>query len=211
MLGIIRVLTTDDSKVFESHGVIIKERYGIHVKSYCIPDQPYGIHDEVTETAAIPKIITLAKNIEADGVKAILISCAADPGLQQVRASVHIPVIGAGTCAAALALTLGKRVGVLNLTGHTPSSPAAILGERQVMEVAPEGVDNTTDLMTPSGKMAAIKALGELAAACDVIMLACTGFATIHFAEKMRKHVPIPIVDAIEASGAVAQLILRNI
>ena len=210
MLGIIRVLTTNDPKVFESHGQIIEKLYDIPVKNYCIPNQPYGIHDDVTEEAAIPKIVALAKQIEADGAAAILISCAADPGVEQARAAVKIPVLGAGTCAAAVAMALGRRVGVLNLTGHTPASPASVLGTRQTMEIAPLGVENTTDLMTPSGEAAAVQALQKLAANCDVVMLACTGFATIHFAEKMRSHVSIPIVDAVEASGAMAQLALRN-
>ncbi len=211
MLGIIRVLTTDDPMVFESHGKIIERLYRIPVKSYCIPDQPYGIHDDATEEAAIPKIVALAKQIEAEGAQAILISCAADPAVEQARSAVSIPVLGAGTCAAAAALALGRRVGVLNLTGHTPASPAAVLGERQVRDIAPAGVDNTTELMTAAVEAAAVKALQELAAECDVIMLACTGFSTIRFAEKMRSHVRIPLVDAVEAGGAMAQLVLRNL
>lgn len=211
MLGIIRVLTTENPVVFESHGKIIEQMYGISVRNYCIPNQPYGIHDDETERMAIPKIVSLAKRIEADGASAILVSCAADPGVEEARAVVRIPVLGAGSCAASAAMAIGRRVGVLNLTGHTPASPAAVLGTRQVMEIAPAEVENTTDLMTPAGERAAVEALQELATHCDVIMLACTGFATIKFAAKMRQHVGVPIVDAVEASGTMAQLVLRNL
>lgn len=211
MLGIIRVLTTDNSSILESHGKIISSLYGIKTQNCCIPNQPHGVHDDSTELAAIPKIVDLAKKMEANGAKAILISCAADPALRQTREALHIPVLGAGTCGALVSMALGSRVGVLNLTGQTPISPAMILGSRQTMEIAPEEVDNTLDLMTPNGMEAAKYALQKLEDHCDVVMLACTGFATIGFAEKMRPLTRIPIVDAVEASGAIAQIALRSL
>lgn len=209
MLAVIRVFTTKDTAVLASHGKIIEHLYGISVRTYCIPDQPCGIHDAATEKTAIPKIVAAARQAEADGAEAVFISCAADPGVEKARETVKIPVLGAGTCAAAAAMTLGKKIGVLNLTGNTPASPAALLGNRLEMELAPEGVDNTTDLLTTAGEKAAARALRKLEERCDVVMLACTGFATIRFAEKMRQEAGIPIVDAVEAGGAMAKMFLR--
>ncbi len=210
VLAVIRVFTSKDPAVLTSHEEIIRHLYGITVRTYCIPEQPYGIHDAATEKVAVPKIAAAATQAEADGAEAIFISCAADPGVEAARAILHIPVLGAGTCAAAVAMTLGRKIGVLNLTGNTPASPAALLGERLEMELAPKGVENTADLLTTQGEEAAVHALKRLAAKCDVVMLACTGFATIRFAEKMRPKVQIPIVDAVEAGGAMAQMILRK-
>lgn len=210
MLAVIRVFTTTNKNVMEKHAEMIKNMYGIYVKTYCIPDQPYGIHDEVTEILAIPKIVQAAKQAEHDGADCIFISCAADPALQETRQAVAVPVIAAGSCAAALCMAMGQRVGVLNLTGNTPASPAGMLANRLVAEITPSGVDNTTDLLTVKGEQAASRALKELALKCDVIMLACTGFATIGFAAKMQPEIKIPIVDAVEAAGAVAYEILRK-
>jgi allantoin racemase len=207
MLAIIRVFTTTSRQILESHGKIIEKLYDISVKNYCILDQPYGIHNSATEQMAIPKIVAEARQAEKDGADAILISCAADPALKEVRTAVCIPVLGAGTCAAAMSMAFGQRVGVLNLSGNTPLSPAVVLGSRLEMELAPEGVENTTDLLTSEGETSAIRALKRLAEKCDVVMLACTGFSTIGFAEKMRQQVDIPLVDAIEAAGAAIQLL----
>ena len=49
--------------------------------SRCIPDQPEGVHDETSETVAIPKIRKLAKEFEKQGVDGVIISCCGDPGL----------------------------------------------------------------------------------------------------------------------------------
>lgn len=205
MLGIIRVLTHKDQEFVDMHGKTITSIYHIPTISRCIPDQYQGVHDEATKAKAIPKIVALAKELEQYGAKALLISCAADPGLAEARAAVKIPVLGAGTCVAAIAQSLGTRVGVLNLTGTTPPSLRKVLGDAFFKEIAPQGIENTTQLQTPEGKAAAIAALRELETCCDVVALACTGFNTMGLAKEMRSLLSIPIVDPIEASGAIAK------
>lgn len=39
MLGIIRVLTTEDEKILQEHSQLMKEQYNITSISRCIPDQ----------------------------------------------------------------------------------------------------------------------------------------------------------------------------
>ncbi|MGO5130577.1 aspartate/glutamate racemase family protein [Mitsuokella jalaludinii] len=205
MLGIIRVLTHNDQGFVDMHGNAITSFYHIPTISRCIPEQYQGVHDEATKAQAIPKIVALAKELEERGAKALLISCAADPGVAEARAAVTIPVLGAGTCVAAVARSLGAHVGVLNLTGTTPPSLRNVLGDAFFQEIAPQGIENTTQLQTPAGKAAAIAALRELECCCDVVALACTGFNTMGLAQEMRPLLSIPIVDPIEASGAIAQ------
>lgn len=55
MIGIIRVITTDDADILNEHGKLIESKYGVQTVSACIPDQPYGICDEVTERQAVRK------------------------------------------------------------------------------------------------------------------------------------------------------------
>jgi Asp/Glu/hydantoin racemase len=99
MLGIIRVLTTDQDDILQEHGAILHEKYKINSISRCIPSQPNGIYDDRSEEIAIPKIIELARQMEAEGkVDVLTISCAADPALEETRAQVKIPVLGAGIC-----------------------------------------------------------------------------------------------------------------
>ncbi|MFC7741286.1 aspartate/glutamate racemase family protein [Nocardiopsis composta] len=98
------------------------------------------MHDAATFASAAVKVAELAARMEReDGVDALLISCAADPGLAGARAAVGVPVVGAGSAAARRALELGSRIGVLDLTVRTPESVTSVLGPRQVAALVPEG------------------------------------------------------------------------
>lgn len=206
MLAVIRVITLKDEAQLKFHENIIKHYYHGKIRSYCIPNQPFGIYDDASELHAIPQIVDVAKQAEKDGAKAIVISCAADPALEEVRNNVKVPVLGAGTCAASMAAAIGRKVGVLNLSGATPKNIRNILGDKLTGERVPKGVCNTTDLNTAEGRQAAATELQELAQESDVILLACTGYTTIGLAKALRSEYSIPIIDAIEACGSMARL-----
>lgn len=212
MIGLIRVLTTEDPSIRDAHGKQITARYGLTVKSVCIPDQPRGIYDEQSERVATPKVLELAARLEAGGAEAIIISCAADPALQEARRLLKIPVIGAGSAAAGVALTLGERVGVLNLVESTPDAVRSVLGGHLVGEARPAGVRDTTDLLAPSSQEAAAEAARRLVKekGADVIVLACTGYATVRMADRLRPLLGIPVVDPVDAAGAVAWIATRG-
>lgn len=61
MLGIVRVWTTEDEQLLQEHSVLLRQRMGIHSISDCIPDQPYGIYNQESKAAALPKITALVK------------------------------------------------------------------------------------------------------------------------------------------------------
>lgn len=204
MLALIRVFTSTDPEVLGVHSSIITSRFGLSVRTYCIPDQPLGIHDDASERQAVPKIVAVAGQAAADGAKAILISCAADPAVDECRKALAIPVIGAGSAAAGVALALGRRVGVLTLNGPVPQPMAAVLGSHLTAAKSPAGVANTADLLTAAGRAAATTAARDLASKADVIVLACTGYTTIGLGAQLRGSVGVPIVDAVEAGGLIA-------
>lgn len=208
MLAVIRVFSTQDREVLAAHGRLLQECFGLETVTYCIPDQPCGIHDDTSEAQAVPKIVAIAKQAQTEGAKAIFISCAADPAVAECRQQVSIPVIGAGSAAAAAALAVGRRIGVLNLNGPTPPRVAAVLGDRLAAAAAPEQVANTTDLLTPAGRKAALAAAQGLAEKSDVIVFACTGFTTIGLAPLLRSSIRVPIIDAVVAGGAIVKQII---
>jgi allantoin racemase len=210
LLAVIRVFTTDDPVVLGAHGLIIEQLYKISTRTYCISDQPLGIYDEQSEMAAVPKIVDAATRAAMEGAQAVFISCAADPAVDECRRVLSIPVIGAGSAAAATGLALGKRIGVLNLNAPTLPVMADILGSRLVEEIWPQGVNNTSDLLTPAGLQAAVSAAQTLAGKCDVIVLGCTGYSTVKLAKSLRAAVRIPIVDAVEAGGAMALQVIAG-
>jgi len=210
MIGLIRVLTLSDPEVLNRHGRLLEARFGIKTVSRCIPDQPRGIYNAETEETARPKIVALARQLEAEGAQAIFISCAADPALAETRAAVRVPVVGAGSAGAAVALALGGRIGVLSITPDVPAAVAQVLGDRIVAYCVPEGVSNTTHLMEPGGverSMAAARKLVD--AGADVILFACTGFVTIGMAPKIQAELGVPAVDPVLAGGLMLSYVLN--
>ncbi|MCJ7506068.1 AroM family protein [Candidatus Bathyarchaeota archaeon] len=202
-VGIIRVLTTRDEDLLNAHGRLIESHFPqLETVSRCIQDQPEGIHDEHTKQIAVPKVVRLGREMEAEGVKALIISCADDPGLDELRKNVKIPVIGAGSAAASLALSLGRRIGVLTLTEGTPEPVKKILGNSFLADIKTEGVMTTLDLLDEKRKTQLISSARELKAkGADVILLSCTGYATIGIAQELKQSLGIPIVDPVLASA----------
>lgn len=210
-VGIIRVLTTEDPDLLAAHGRIIERDFGLPTVTRCIPDQPQGIYDDETERIALPKIIRLGKEMANEGVDAILVSCAADPAVAELRSELKIPVIGAGSAASAVALGLAERIGILNLTEGAPGPVRVLLGDRFVGEANPEGVKNTLDLMTGWGRDAALEAARKLGAAgAGALVLACTGYATIGMADLLRARLGILAVDPVRAAGLITSYAVRG-
>lgn len=210
VVGIIRVVTITDNEILNRHGKLLESIFPEFTTiTECIQDQPAGIFSEETESIAIPKIIALGKKI-AERIDALIISCAADPAVKDLRMILKIPVIGAGSAVVGVGIALGSRIGVLNLNEDTPKVISSLLGNRLIAATSPEGVRTTLDLMTPEGKSAAIKASNYLLnKGADVLVLACTGYATIGLASVLRKEIKAPVVDPVEASGLMAYEILR--
>lgn len=202
-VGLIRVITLQDKKQIDKQGTLIQSYYsGIEVVSRCIQNQPEGIYNQETEKIAIPKIIEMGKRMQAEDFQALIVSCAADPGVKELRKILHIPVIGAGSACASLSLCFGDKVGVLGIIEETPAIMKAILGNHLVAETKPEKVETTLDLMGEEGKRRAIDAaIGLKRKKVDVIALACTGYSTLQVAHAIQKVTQLPVVDPILAAG----------
>ena len=74
-VGLIRVLTTEDEEVLQSHGKQIMEYFPeLEVVTKCIPDQYEGIHSPELGEIALPKIVETARSFT--DVDMIIVSCA---------------------------------------------------------------------------------------------------------------------------------------
>ncbi len=211
-VGLIRVITLTNEEMLNLHGRIIEKAFPeLKVISRCIEDQPKGIYNRETEELAKPKILRLAREFERQGVEAVIVSCAADPAVREARQELKIPVIGAGSAAASLALAYGEKVGVLNLTEETPEVIRRVLGSHLVAEAKPRGVQTTLDLLTERGKEAAREALLRLVSAgVDVVVLGCTGYSTIGFARVAEEIAKVPVIDPVIAAGAATLAVLKQ-
>ncbi len=203
MLGIIRVLTTDQQEILQEHGRIMKETFGIQATTRCIDDQPNGIYDDASEKNSVPKIVRLAKDMEANNdIQAITISCASDPAIDEVRACVEKPVLGAGECGAHMASMVGNKVGVIGIKDTPPAAVQRALGEKFFAHASSPNLRKTTDLSDEDAKEE-LRAFvdGLINKGADVILFACTGFSTIGLKEYLREYVHVPIIDLVEAQA----------
>lgn len=211
-IGLIRVVSFEDKKLSELHGRLIEEHFpSLQLISRSIKNQPKGIYDEETKKIAVPKIVELGSQIEEEEkVKAIIVSCADDPGVKELRKFLKIPVIGAGSSVAAVALSYSTKVGTLGITEQTPKIMQEILGKHLVAETKPEGIKTTLDLMTDKGKENAFKSVEYLKEkGAEAIALVCTGYSTIGIANDLEKAIGIPVLDAVIAAGLFAWYFTR--
>lgn len=205
-VGVIRVLTSDDPEFVGMHGRIIEEHYpGIRCVSKCIPDQPEGIHSHELEQIAVPKIVETAKSFE--DVDMIIVSCADDPGVPEVRKALPgMSVTGGGETTAALSLRYGDKVAVLGIVDYAPKAYLRLIAPDRLVAVGrPEGVNSTLDLMTPEGRESCFRKGRELKEmGAEVIALGCTGLTTIGIAQDLEKELGIPVIDPVLAEGLFA-------
>ena len=204
-IGLIRVLTTEDEELLNRHGKTIMEKYPmLEVESRCIPDQYEGIHSHELERLAIPKIVALAKEFRDKDM--ILVSCADDPGVAEVREALPgMLVTGGGETTVALATRYGEKIGLLGIVEYAPKAYVRMIPDKLVGNIKTDGVNSTLDLMTPEGRKSCLKAAMDLKnMGAEVIALGCTGLATIGIAREIEEVTGIPVIDPVLAQGAFA-------
>lgn len=197
-VGVVRVIT-QEQKLADAHGLLMQRAFPqLRAISRCIPHQPEGVHDAATKAEAAPKVVALARDLVAHGAEGIVVSCADDPGIEETRASVDVPVVGAGESTAAAAARYDGPVGVIGITPKAPPAFERILGARLLANVVPDGVHDTRDLHTPEGRRAAFATARRLRdEGAAVIALACTGFSTVGLAPRIEDAVGIPVIDPV--------------
>lgn len=204
MLGIIRVLTTNDESVLLEHGRVLEQEYGLQSVTRCIEDQPDGIYDAQSEALAVPKIVQLGRELQGQGCTALFLSCAADPGLAVLRRAVSVPVVSAGSAAARVAAYLHLPAAVIGIGSAAPAPYRRLLGE-DVPYARPAGVAKTTDLLTAAGRESALACARQLHDdGAKVIVFSCTGLTTIGLAPCVRREIGCAAIDAVSAAGMFA-------
>jgi len=93
-------------------------------------------------------------------------------------------------------------VGALIISDRTPDVIKKTLGRSFLAEARPKGVATTLDLLREEEGAHLFSAAEELKEkGADVILLACTGYATIGIAKKLRRRLGVPVVDPVLASA----------
>lgn len=213
-IGIIRVITTENTEFLKTHARLISEYIqspNVRFVTDCIKGFPDGISNRVEEKRAIPFVKETGIHlVDEAGVDSLLISCAADPGVQELKQEVGVPVIGAGSAAAFFSLMLGTRVCVLGIDDQAPQVVEDILKERLVGYVKPSTVRTTHDIQTHLDEYINLSRGMVTDKKADVVLLACTGLSTARIASVLEETLGVSVVDPVIASGIVAYYAARG-
>lgn len=202
-IGVIRVVTLKDKNLADLHGKLLEKYFDeFESESFCIENQPEGIHDELSYKVAYPKIIKIAKQIQ-NKFNGLVVSCAGDPAVSELKQILEIPVTGAGEPTARRSMKYGNKVGVIGIEEKAPKVFEEVLGDKLVKYIRPQNIYNTNDLQTEEGKLSVVKAGQDMKdSGVDVIALACTGMSTAGVSEMLTEKIGIEVVDPVYSEGA---------
>jgi allantoin racemase len=139
---------------------------------------------------------------------AYVIACFGDPGLEQARALVDVPVLGIAQAAMhAAALATGTFSVVTSMSATVPRgwelakayTPSACLGV-YASDIPVLRIDSDSSTIDPIGALCA-KALA--ADGSRSIVLGCAAMA--RFAEPLRQRLGVPVIDGVVASTLLAE------
>lgn len=166
-----------------------------------------------------PDILRVAAEGQAEGFDGAIINCFVDPGLEAVREAVTYPVVGAGSAAVQLALSVGKRIAILtivpNILPLVRRLNADYMASGRVCAV--RSID--VPVLSIYGDQLIYEKLYEQAVAAiqqnhaDTIVFGCTGLGGM--AEKVQQRLaengmPVPVVDPAGASVSMLEALIRN-
>ncbi|MGI9524468.1 MAG: aspartate/glutamate racemase family protein [Hyphomicrobiaceae bacterium] len=135
----------------------------------------------------VPLIVQKAQWGEANGYDAIVINCMIDPGLEETRRALRIPVVGAGRAAYSLANVLGNR-------------PARIYPSGIPVNSLTHDEHDTIERL----RFAAEHQISERGA--DVVVFTCSYLGGA--ASRLQNEVGIPVMTTIDIALRTAELIV---
>lgn len=182
---------------------------GTDVDAVSLARGPASIECQYDEALAGPGILQRVEEAARDGVDAIFVSCGADPAIQAAREITDLPVVGGFEPAMLTALTLGERIGILQVLPNVlpmlrglarRHAIADRLGTIRVIDLPVLGLaddDMLVDRLVDQARAAVGR--GE----ADVLVLGCTGMLGVASAVEARlasEGLLVPVVDPTAAA-----------
>ncbi|WP_234196930.1 aspartate/glutamate racemase family protein [Pseudacidovorax sp. NFM-22] len=180
---------------------------GPAIRCETLHDGPPGVETQAHVDEAALRVHAFAQR-HRDDAAAFVIACFSDPGLQLLRESMPVPVLGISESAALTAMTLGHGFGVIailpgSIPRHLRNWGAMGISQRCVGEIAiGRGVSALADrpatlaAMTEAGR----RLRDERGA--NVLVMGCAGMAT--FREPLAQALGLPVVEPTQAATAMA-------
>ena len=209
MKALLKVLVVDPIVKSEPTGDIDKVYLSLKVEGVSLgfvslKEGPLFIETEEDEESAIPDLLRVIKEGEEKGYDGIIINCFGNPGLEEARKLVKIPVVGAGEASFLKMKEMGQRFSVLTTVDEAV---------RRVRRNARKcGVDGFLVSVRPLGlhvlelsekerlRKALVREGGKAVQEdhAEIIVLGCTGMAGN--AEWISKKLGVPVIDPAKAA-----------
>jgi len=178
-LRIIRPLVTPVANAVVEAELAPHASTGVSLEAKALVSGPPCVQTQADVDRAAPGVVELARDAQSSGYDGCLVYCFADPGVEEARRAVSIPVLGCAEPAILVASTLGK-VGILTVLKETEPLIARIAGRLGLAGtvVGIKGVEVPVLEMGDTPRLAAALKEGarEVAGAgAEVLVLGCTG------------------------------------
>jgi allantoin racemase len=175
---------------------------------------PAAIENDDDERRCVPGLLDVLRQAR-DGAQppdAYVIACFGDPGLEQARAEVGVPVLGIAQAAMhAAALTGGGYSVVTSMSATVPRgrelaetyTPGACLGV-YACDIPVRRIDADPTSIDPIGDLcaSALQTDGSRA-----IVLGCAAMAP--FAGELTRRLGVPVIDGVAAATVLAEALAR--
>ncbi len=169
-------------------------------------DGPSGIvsQDDVDQSALL--VQKYVEQVQGN-MAGCIVACFSDPGVQAVRKSLSVPVMGIGEAGMLTALIHGQRVGVIAISSqsiprHYRAWLAMQVQERVVAERALDiPVSQSGEMGATFERMIQVAQALKMQDRADVLLLGCAGMAALR--TPLEDAVGIPVVEPCQAAAAM--------
>ncbi|MDR1731548.1 MAG: aspartate/glutamate racemase family protein [Synergistaceae bacterium] len=179
---------------------------GTEIECFSAPGAPPFIENYKDEALCAPGMIALGEEW-AERADAFVIACTCDPNLNLLRELTDKPVLGAGECSMLLALTLGHRFSILQVTAHSVPMKRDLVRKygleprlASVVAIDENGNEEMEEKLYRAGTMAVERDGAE------VLALGCAGLGGLD--SRLSARLGVPVVDGVTASVKMAEALV---
>ena len=188
----------------------LTEDLGVKLEVVTSRGGPPAVESDEDVAAAVGPMIEAAMKSPSD---AYVVACFSDPGIDEMRDTVDVPVFGIAESAVLAAMSRGRRVGIISALdiaiprhyrywdriGVSERILADIASGRGVLDL--ESEDAYQDVLGAGRKLAE--------AGADSVVLGCTGMT--HLRARLQDDLGLPVVEPCQAAVTFAAAALRDV
>jgi len=185
-----------------------KKSVDVDLDFISLKNGPSFIETEEHEKLALPDLLRVVKDGEKQGYNAIIINCFGDPGLDEARKTVNVPVVGAGEASFSNVKEAKKRFTVMTTVQEAVARVRrnALKHDAEPLLASIRPLDmHVSELVQKQRLRKALLNEGKKALKedhVDIIVLGCT--AMTGNAEWLSKRLDVQVIDPIQAAYDMA-------